>query len=80
MSVMHGSQTTTVGERIRSARVSAGRTLEGLADSTGKSLRTVVRWERGDTSPAADDLIALGQALNVDPAWLLTGATAEAPA
>lgn len=42
------SKTPFIRETIHSFRVEANKTLEKLSDEIGVSVRTLIRWERGD--------------------------------
>lgn len=60
-----------LGQRIHSARESAGFTQEALAEAIGVSRTAVARWENGDIEPKLQNLICLAQSLNVSTDWLL---------
>lgn len=40
-----------VGERIRQARIDAYLTVEYLAEELGVEVRTIIKWERGESTP-----------------------------
>src|SRR5881396_495305 len=65
-----------LGERLRRLRVSAGMTQTELADGRF-SKEYVSQIERGKTRPAAETLEWLAARLDVDPAYLLGGVSAE---
>lgn len=50
----------------RTTLIEQGRTLRWLADSTGKSRRTVYAYSRGDLVPPVEWLRAVSTALGVD--------------
>lgn len=64
-------QRRDIGNRIRSARVHAGLTQEGLAGRIHVERRTVVRIELGITSPPLDRILCIARALDVPPADLM---------
>lgn len=69
--------------RIRAAREGLGLSQEDLARSLSLSVRSIGRFESGDSNPSIDTLQRVAEALQVSPAWLLTGegrGPAEAPA
>lgn len=55
---------------VRSVRKKLDLSQEGLAEKLGVTRNTVSRWERGEVSPSADNLIALNRLLaqTEDPA------------
>ena len=61
------------GERIRSLRKSAKLTLNQLATDMGIKYQAVLHWERGATSPSADNIAKLSLRFAVHPTWLWTG-------
>jgi len=65
-----------VGERLRSLRVAAGLTQSQLADGRF-SKEYVSQIERGKTRPTGETLEWLAEKLDVDPAYLLGGVSAE---
>lgn len=60
-----------LGQRIRSARESAGFTQEALAEAIGVSRTAVARWENGDIEPKLQNLICLAELLHVSTDALL---------
>ncbi|HHI80740.1 MAG TPA: XRE family transcriptional regulator [Planctomycetes bacterium] len=60
----------TLGKRIRSARIHAGLTQEGLARKVGVNLSTLQKWEAG-TQPLAASVCKLALALGVTSDYLL---------
>lgn len=61
----------SLGERIRSARESAGFTQEKLAERAGVSRSAVARWETNDIEPNLNHLVLLSKTLNVSTDFLL---------
>lgn len=62
------------GRRLAEARASRELSQEALARSAKVSGFTISKYERGVlTNPGAETLEKLAAALNVSPAWLLTG-------
>ena len=63
---MHTTSTsTTIGERIRSARKQAGLTRAELASAVGASVQAVGFWETGVNEPRTHHLQALCKALGI---------------
>ena len=62
-------------ERLRSAREEAGFGVRELGEMSGMDGGRVSRYEQGKKfeGVTADSVLALAKALNVRPAWLLTG-------
>jgi phage repressor protein C with HTH and peptisase S24 domain/DNA-binding XRE family transcriptional regulator len=58
-----------IGQRIQQAR--GQMSMSELARRVGVSKTTVIRWERGDNVPKADDIKRLAAVLNVAPTHLL---------
>lgn len=65
--------TAEVGKRIRSIRKKQAISVSDMADFFGMYPQTIYKWERGDTLPDIDNLIALSNYLNVSIDLLLTG-------
>lgn len=63
----------TIGTRLRRARDAAALSRRQVAQALDCTEDAVMRWERGDTSPSAERLVALARVLDADAAWLLTG-------
>lgn len=61
------------GDFLRKAREHAGMSQAELADVTGISRRTVVRYESGEASVRRPQLIAWAMATGVPLAWLESG-------
>lgn len=53
--------------RIADFRKKADISQRKLAELTGKSFRTIQKWENGETFPPADDLCALCDLFGTDP-------------
>lgn len=51
---------------LRAARVNAGLTQQQVTDKTGIARSTLVRWERGDTSPSQANMDLLCELYRVD--------------
>lgn len=64
--------TWTLSDRLAKARRTAGLEQAELAARLGLSLKTVSRYERGE-SPRYDTLINWAEACGIDANWLLTG-------
>ncbi|HLY23389.1 MAG TPA: helix-turn-helix domain-containing protein [bacterium] len=56
---------TTVGERIKEARLMAGLSLRDLADRVGVSAQAISKYERGLDKPGSGVLLRLAKALGV---------------
>lgn len=64
--------------RIAAAREAAGLTNEQLAARVNADRKSVERWQtRHGQTIKADRILALAQALDVDPTWLLVGEHTE---
>lgn len=50
---------------LKEARAQAGLSQSELSDSTGLSRRTIIRLERGETTPRPDTVVSLADALNM---------------
>lgn len=61
------------GERVRAARLEAGLLQEDVARRVGVERSTVANIEGGRASTSAHRVVAIAEALRVDPGWLLTG-------
>jgi len=66
-----------VGERLRSARVNRGLTVNEFARLASVHASQISRFETGQRLPDAMTLVRLGSALNVPIDWILTGQTGE---
>ena len=49
-------------EKLRTARLKAGKSQERIAAEVGTSRRHWIRWERGDHLPTAEFLTRIGEA------------------
>ncbi|WP_141703468.1 helix-turn-helix domain-containing protein, partial [Methylobrevis pamukkalensis] len=72
-----GHLAMTFRERLRSWRESQGWTQGELGDRLEVSEQTIGRYERGERSPKAEELLKLAE-LGCDPTWLVTGRNSEA--
>lgn len=64
----------TIGERIRKARMHAGKTLAAIgAACGGKTPQAVKNWEYGNSVPSAADLSTIADLTGVSLPWLLYG-------
>lgn len=64
----------TIGQRIRDARTARKLTQSGLARAVDiTESQTVSNWERGVQRPGLQTVDRIAAALDVSPAWLLTG-------
>ncbi len=62
-----------VGENIRRVRRDRGISVEQLREHLRlESTQSIYRWERGETMPQADTLIALCVFLNINPLTIFT--------
>ncbi len=66
------SETTSLGDRIRSRRVGLGLTLATVAERAGLSVQYVSNLERGRGNPTLEALTALAAALEMTLGDLLT--------
>lgn len=63
---------SVIGRKIKELRTHAGLTIAELAHKSGVSRSLIGGFERGDRlQPGKDTLMALAQALDVDPMYLL---------
>lgn len=69
---------TMIGERLRGARQSQGRSLADVAEKVNVSVATLSRIENDKQSVDVGLFLQLAQALNTPAQELLTGATEEA--
>lgn len=58
-------------DRLRSARIFNGYTLQKAADSLGVALRTYQKYEGGDREPSLTTLVAMANLFNVPTDFLL---------
>lgn len=67
----------TLGAKIREARRGAGFTnAEGLAVALGVGVRTVQRWESGESDPSVKRVLQIAQLTNQSPQFFLTDGVA----
>lgn len=55
--------------RLKEAQEAKGLKTEALAREIGVGLRVVQHWRSGKVEPKGQNLIALAEALGVDPRW-----------
>lgn len=68
---MHES---SMGDRLRAARLARGLTQQELAYRIDATASTVSKWERGElANPHSDAIIAIAVSLDVSLDWLLRG-------
>jgi transcriptional regulator with XRE-family HTH domain len=71
---MNAAERTTVGQRLRAARLSAGLSQVSLAVLAGVSTSPVFQIEAGGhPPPRTSTLVRLGEVLGVSHMWLRTG-------
>lgn len=58
-------------QNYREARKKANIKPERAAAELGVSITTLLNWERGDTSPDADKLVAMAKLYGASPSYLL---------
>lgn len=63
----------TIGDRIRERRKTLRMTQQDLAAAFGINRVSVTNWEAGDTTPEISKMPKLGEILQCNPDWLLTG-------
>ena len=63
----------TLAVRLKDRRKKLGLSQSALAKAAGVSQPTVANWERGGHVPRPDALRRMADALDTDPAWLLSG-------
>lgn len=64
----------SVGERIRARRKELRLTQKDLASKVGVSHVSISQWEKDETAPRGDNLLALAKALGVSALFISTGA------
>lgn len=74
---IHSQAALEIGRRIRSVRHRLGISLEDLGELAEVSWTTIGKIERGVQSPAAETIVRIATALEVDPGGFLTGLTAD---
>ena len=68
-----------IAETIKQARETLNMTQEDLAEKCEVSRQAVSKWERGESSPDTDNLIALARLYNISLDALLLGQDAPVP-
>jgi repressor LexA len=71
--IMDPEMSTSIGERIRSARENKELEQQTLSVRIGVAVRTLQRWEKGLQVPDSNYLLRLAKSIGVRPEWLLTG-------
>ena len=71
------SPKTTIGTRLRDARIAHGFDQAKLSAKIDVASRTLQRWEKGEQVPDSLYLMRLSKALGVTNHWLLTGETEQ---
>jgi len=69
---------STIGDRIREKRISAGMTVDDLAERIGRNRATIYRYEKNEVDMPISVVGELAIALNASPAYLM-GWTEEKP-
>ena len=67
-----------IGERLKEERERLGYTQPVFAKAAGAAKRTLIEWEKGNTSTSAVQLSAL-MAIGVDVLYILTGQRSSPP-
>ncbi len=76
-SVLSVSANSTPGARLRAAREKAGKKQREIAEALDTTSTTISRYESGDREISASIARGLGDALQVDPSWILFGTEAK---
>jgi DNA-binding transcriptional regulator YiaG len=66
-----GTQDTHPGSALQAARIAAGLTIPEVAAHFHRCTATVMRWERGQTTPPRDVFVALANLYRCQPADLV---------
>lgn len=69
----------SIASRLAELRQMQGLSQEALAERLGVSRQAVSKWERGESSPDTDNLIALASLYNISLDALLLGQDAPVP-
>jgi transcriptional regulator with XRE-family HTH domain len=69
----------TFGEKLQALRQSAGMSQDALAERLDVSRQAVSRWERDETMPETDKVVALADIFGVTTDYLLRPQAAEQP-
>lgn len=76
---MRDAPLVAVGNRIRSRREELGLSQAALAERLNRTQTSISYWEAGRRSPDVEDLVALADALDVEPSDLLVRTSASSP-
>ena len=68
-----------IGDRIKERRNELGLARPDVCKELGVAISTLQMWEQNEREPNASMILAIGEVLNVDPSYLLTGERAERP-
>jgi len=69
----HSETTTSIGDRIATARTHIQLTTAQLSRRLGVQTRTLARWQNDISQPRSNRLAMLAGVLGVSPRWLLVG-------
>ena len=69
----------TFGEKLQKLRQKAGMSQDALAERLNVSRQAVSRWERDETMPETDKVVALADLFGVTTDYLLRQGTEEEP-
>lgn len=69
----------TLGIRLKQLRNNLKLTQQQLADKVGVSKTSIIYWEKDENVPKHESLMALSNALETSPDWLLTGKSEVSP-
>ena len=69
----HTEETTSIGDRIVTARQCNQLTTAQLSRRLGVQTRTLTSWQNDSTQPRSNRLAMLAGVLGVSPQWLLMG-------
>ena len=72
-------ETNTVGSRIRECRKALGLSQEALAELLYMKKNTISRYENDEHDIPSSNIVALAEALETTPDYLLLGKTEEDP-
>ena len=61
------------GDRLRQRREKLKMLQKDVGDALGISAASIGQWEREDTAPGGENLLALAEVLQVEPAWIING-------
>lgn len=67
----------SAGERIKLRRKELKLTQQELSRSVGVSHVAISQWERGETEPSGENLLALAKALRCQPGYLVYGSVED---